>query len=75
MFKDETNMKSSHMQSGRQQNESNKILRLYYVMRNVVIEAAGYISTNAKYLFCSDPKFSYGDVFCTEVHKIYLFLI
>jgi len=44
-------------------------------MRNVVIEAAGYISTNAKYLFCSDPKFSYGDVFCTEVHKIYLFLI
>jgi len=46
-FKDETNMKTTHMQLGIQQNESNEILRLYYVMRNVVIEAAGYISTNA----------------------------
>lgn len=27
-FKDETNMKSTHMQSGIQQNESNKVLRL-----------------------------------------------
>jgi hypothetical protein len=60
MFTDETNMKTTHMQSDIQQNESNKILRLYYVMRNVVIEASGYIST--KYLFCSDQKLSYGDV-------------
>ena len=74
MFKDETNMKSTHMPSGIQQNESNEILRPYYVMRNAVIEAAGYISTYAQYLFCSDPKLSYGDVLHIEVRKICLFV-
>lgn len=65
-------MKTTHRQSGIQQNESKKLLRLYYVMRNVVIVAAGHI--NIKYLFCSDPKLSYGDVFYVEVHKICLFV-